>query len=1049
MKYNPSRRGSALLVVLGMIAFMVISAVAFSAYMRYSRLPSSYLRRTSSARHLVHAAMAGAIDYLDRSIGNDPCPGLGDDGNESTYPPSPHPDAYTCKRNYFRDGCFIGTNLLCAADATVSVLTLEALAYLPPGMINEARYYSRHTPTAAWRKFDYDTGRYAFFAVDVSDCLNVNRVLADGGRNSSDNGRLSLAYAFENEGHTSYKVKPTSWDDFLDQYLDIDYVRGLKTSQDTSKMPFVSLADLNLAIAKNGTSFRQYVSPFCDFILNGVNLDNIGASAGAETMRNLNIVADGYYPSPTTSDNQDGDITREQPFRRIEQNRNDTQVPNREVLSRAGTGPGRIIEEKMTALDMISLYDYLDGNDIPCSLALPTTERVPMVCGLQPALKLVLTPSVETTETPPPGGPNTPGNYTITKRFKMSVQGTGAMGTMCMFPFTRDKDVLRQNFTLKTAVRIGFGIAHPGFRVPSDSAYVVQNESDFAKHEVANSMMMPKVDDKAITFNDVKTQSDALKKIDQTMTLNEVRGWFEGQVLFTTVYTQRKILNPAGTGVIPDGDPVFVNAEINEGFQPVNRNGTDKGGFTAAVLQSGDSVKVRPYMTVVSRVEKNGKTVDLVPASCEDDKKYNAVNSDRNIANIGGGGDNQPIMTFYGDKEIEYGETWFAAGQPVEVMIQPNNAQSVWCPDPRWNFAPENFLRTSEALTAGEGYVNKLGLGKEGRDGDLFMGVSNQGYLQSVSELAFLPRTFVKALQADQGPNSYRGTQIEGNCQITFNANRTEFEQAENGDNLNGLDIPHGKLMWRTYRLYDYAESPDENLTQRDELYDIGLFDGGRGPRVNPFAATENTIMAALANTPYSWWAASTNNQDKALDELDAETFNRNYAFNEMNNDAKFGWEDLRKVAKELMVTMREDKRGFWTGYKDNPDFGYDNHPDWSGRAGKAFPGLDSFGNTDDLWEIDRKMLFGFWRDSFAAKQQLFMVFVRAEPAMMGGGVAGQTPPQLGGRAMALVWRNPGPANVPDVKMAVGATPPNYTTPPTGATGRPHRTRVLFYRQFD
>ena len=1042
---HPSRKGSALLVVLGMIAFMVISAVAFSAFMRYSRLPSSYLRRTSSARHLVHAAMANAIDYLDRSIGNDACPGLGDDGSESTYPPQPHPDAYTCKRNYFRDGCFIGTNQLCEANATVSVLTLEALAYLPPGMINEARYYSRHTPTAAWRKFDYDTGRYAFFAVDVTDCLNVNRVLADGGRNSSDNGRLSLAYAFENEGHTGYTLKPSDWDDFLDQYVDLDYVRGLKTSQDTAKMPFVSLADLNLAIAKNGTKFQQYVSPFSDFILNGVNLDNIGSSAGAETMRNLNIVADGYCPSPTTSQNQDGDITREKPFTRIEQNRTDTQIPNREVLSRAGTGPGRLIEEKMTALDMISLYDYLDGNDVPCSLALPTTERVPMVCGLQPALKLVLKPmKVTGQEQGPPGGG--PGVYTRTDTFKLEVNGTGAMGTMCMFPFTRDKDVPRQNFTLKTAVRIGLGIAHPGFRVRSDSPYVVQSESDFAKHEVMNSMMMPKVDDKALNFNDVKTQADALKKIDQTMTLNEVKSWFDGQDLFSIKYQYTKQeVNGVLTVV---GQEQIVDAMLNPDFHPVDRDGKGDGGFTVDVLKQGGSITVRPYMTVVSRIEKSGKTVDLVPASCEDDKKYNAVNSDRNIANIGGGGDNQPIMTFYGDKELAYGLAGFN-DQPVEVMIQPNNAQSVWCPDPRWNFAPENFLRTSEALTAGEGYVNKLGLGKEGRDGDLFMGVSNQGYLQSVSELAFLPRTFIKALQADQAPNAYRGTQIEGNCQITFDANRTEFVQAENGDNLNGLDIPHGKLMWRTYRLYDYAESPDENLTQRDELYDIGLFDGGRGPRVNPFAATENTIMAALANTPYSWWAASTNNQDKVLDELDAEQFNKNYAFNEMNNDAKFGWEDLRKVAKELMVTMRENERGFWTGYRDDRETGYDNHPDWSGRAGKVFPGLDSFGNTDDLWEIDRKMLFGFWRDSFAAKQQLFMVFVRAEPAMMGGGVAGQTPPQLGGRAMALVWRNPGPANVPDVKMAVGATPPNYTTPSTGATGRPHRTRVLFYRQFD
>ena len=72
-----ARRGSALLVVLGMVGIMVISAVAFSAWMRYSRLPSSYLRRTSASRHLAHAAMAEAIDIIDASIGDNPHPGVG------------------------------------------------------------------------------------------------------------------------------------------------------------------------------------------------------------------------------------------------------------------------------------------------------------------------------------------------------------------------------------------------------------------------------------------------------------------------------------------------------------------------------------------------------------------------------------------------------------------------------------------------------------------------------------------------------------------------------------------------------------------------------------------------------------------------------------------------------------------------------------------------------------------------------------------------------------------------------------------------------------
>lgn len=74
---SSGRQGSALLIVLGMFAFMLVSAVSFSIYMRASRAPSSYVRRNASARHLVKAALARAIDEIDTAIGNDPFPGVG------------------------------------------------------------------------------------------------------------------------------------------------------------------------------------------------------------------------------------------------------------------------------------------------------------------------------------------------------------------------------------------------------------------------------------------------------------------------------------------------------------------------------------------------------------------------------------------------------------------------------------------------------------------------------------------------------------------------------------------------------------------------------------------------------------------------------------------------------------------------------------------------------------------------------------------------------------------------------------------------------------
>ena len=74
-----NRRGSALLIVLGVLSFLVVSAVAFSAFMRRARQPSSYLRRVVASRQLAKAALSRAIDEIDHAIASDVHPGVGDD----------------------------------------------------------------------------------------------------------------------------------------------------------------------------------------------------------------------------------------------------------------------------------------------------------------------------------------------------------------------------------------------------------------------------------------------------------------------------------------------------------------------------------------------------------------------------------------------------------------------------------------------------------------------------------------------------------------------------------------------------------------------------------------------------------------------------------------------------------------------------------------------------------------------------------------------------------------------------------------------------------
>ena len=111
-----------------------------------------------------------------------------------------------------------------------------------------------------------------------------------------------------------------------------------------------------------------------------------------------------------------------------------------------------------------------------------------------------------------------------------------------------------------------------------------------------------------------------------------------------------------------------------------------------------------------------------------------------------------------------------------------------------------------------------------------------------------------------------------------------------------------------------------------------------------------------------------------------------------------------------------------------------------SGDWKRAWQDMDWFGGSGTLcginlardgkfWSADKKFLYGFWRDCIDPKQQLYLVFVRAEPMMMGVGDLRKMPPQLGARAVGLVWRSPAPTKLDN--------------------GYPHRTRTLFYRQFE
>ena len=118
----------------------------------------------------------------------------------------------------------------------------------------------------------------------------------------------------------------------------------------------------------------------------------------------------------------------------------------------------------------------------------------------------------------------------------------------------------------------------------------------------------------------------------------------------------------------------------------------------------------------------------------------------------------------------------------------------------------------------------------------------------------------------------------------------------------------------------------------------------------------------------------------------------------------------------------------------------------------------------DEMTSVDRKFLYGYLRGCFANTAQLFLVFVRAETTA--GGAVG-----AGARAVALGWRDPAPPKdgAGNYKKSDGGSEnPQYGKDnaqkylrPVTSNGPeeswrfqrrdypPHRTRVLFYHQFD
>ena len=1124
---SQDRRGSALLIVLGFLSFMVVSAVSFAIYMRSERMPSSVFRRDVQARHLVKAGLARAISEIDDAIREDPMPigmerGWAVRVGEGSASPSGNGlyktvwmqeyERQTNARYYNRwlGRVFMPPNpdsesdwgLMAPSSQTTPVLNLEALGYLPPAVANDVRILSRGTWSAKWKNFDYGAGRYAYCAVDVSDFFDINRVSADTIRTSQD--RISLAHLFAQDRSVDQGISSGdigAFDDFVAQD------RGNYSS--LKEFPFVSMMDYNLALGARGNNVAQFSSPFYEWLgrssspadfYNPVNGgDPTSTALKWIRCKNSCFITDSWLPPSSSSYSFDVSRDGQEVFPLadiLSQNCTLDQVESSpSAFSRFFVGNSYLFE-----LDKYTLYDYLDRDDVPLSLCFPCTERAPMVAAIQPEVgfKLSVAADAPRTET------ETLKKHTITDyKINDAIVPQCELTCAIVFPF-RHSGSLNRPFKAKAFVRV-FLAAEGVTRRNLDFQTLRPKDSDMEWSETYEPFKLGDVDH-VLAFTFVSSAYETITPpspvdSEEDMLLNngnDKKVVFRNFTLPTTIptepfFSKRETQRYTEEGAV-DGAPTTTWKINYRPFKtdgkPIEVNPTD--WIDEEKFNSIASMNFLPYVAVWVRIENSeGDVVDLVPAMPKDD----ALNLDNGIGNSG----QNSLVAVAPNLNTMPSYLLFSAPSEQAYTVQSSldgtaydraSGPDAWSPgalytfDPRFNFAAEDWYGANYASDIGDRWLGEVEaeLGKEGRDADPFLFVSNQGYLQSLGELAFLPR--LSSFKKNEDSVN------ENNCRLAQDAGyRSNFaENTYDGVLRTKATLANRACMWKSYRVFPVGDDGDMSKCGSDGLLRMAdATDGGHGFRVSPYTTLTNGMFAALANTPYDWWAAGTNKvsqggvnpQDASAkqNQLSSLANSLKYAFNESGgNDTRLEYKDLRKIATFLMRRFEEAAASgqSWEDMYDNLDWagsGYSlgelyQSRFWPSGGWRRTPTLrynadngcsaDPFraqiedtndnelkGGTsgsfyDNLTSADRKYLYAFWRNCFVHRQQLFLVFVRAESTAMGGSGEGQIPAQQGGRAVALVWRDP-------------ATPKNQTNNPRDDFDNwvPHRTRVLFYHQFD
>ena len=311
------------------------------------------------------------------------------------------------------------------------------------------------------------------------------------------------------------------------------------------------------------------------------------------------------------------------------------------------------------------------------------------------------------------------------------------------------------------------------------------------------------------------------------------------------------------------------------------------------------------------------------------------------------------------------------ASAPLQRTMQVNQPipyewSSLEVPDPRFNYKASNWVKNTVDVNSITPMVNPSTLallGTEGRDGDIYMSVSDSGVMQSPGELGFIVRPF---------PHDPVGA-------------NTDFRTQDSGTKAEDQ-----AYMFRTIRLYDHGESSDTLKCERDYLYDffrLRNLDGYLPGRisVNPRSVLPQELLVAVQDTPVDfYWAGK-----KAMGAptvtfkgtLNAASWGRltNAWLRCLQNATASPPFNASLGSRIADVYGRHDLFGWYSANDVNTVF-------------QTSPGFAQ-ALTQPLYEIDRKMLYSYSLDNFLDRPQFFLFMICAEEtAPLGCGGRRQSP---------------------------------------------------------